>query len=233
MTVMHENETQRIARFWKGDVGSYALYYYERSEKEDWMEVFWDPETKFRQLFDRLNPRTLVELACGHGRHTAKIFNSPETRNKVDRVYVMDVNGENITFCKERFRENSSIVPLINSGFDFQPLEHESVSAIFCYDAMVHFEYDSVMSYVYDAARILTPGGQALLHHSNYDQSPGAACGLNPHGRNFMTKNLLAHVAIRAGFKIVEQIVIDWAGDSEKIDCISLIQKREEGDQIA
>jgi len=233
MAPIDENQTQRIARDWKGEVGamgSYASYYYDRAEQESWLAIFWHPETKFRQLFDRLNPRMLVELACGHGRHTARIFNSPEIRNKIDRAYVMDVNEENIAFCKERFRENSSIVPLTNSGFDFRSLERESISAIFCYDAMVHFEYDAVMSYIFDAARILIPGGQALLHHSNYDQSPGASYSSNPHARNFMTKNLFAHVAIRAGFKIVEQFVIDW-DDAEKLDCISLIQKREEGNQ--
>jgi SAM-dependent methyltransferase len=225
MTMMHENETRRIAQDWKMNS------YYDRAEKEDWLEAFWHPKVKFRQLFDRLNTRTLVELACGHGRHTARIFNSREFHNKIDRVYVMDVNEENITFCKHRFRDNNSIVPLVNSGYHFQPLERESITAIFCYDAMVHFEYDAVMSYIYDAARILIPGGLALLHHSNYDKSPGASYSSNPESRNFMSKNLFAHVAIRAGFKIVEQFVIDW-DDHRKLDCISLIQKREEDDQI-
>lgn len=233
MTITNQNETQQIARDW--EVGSYASFYYNRAEKEDWLETFWHPKSKFRQLFDRLNTRALVELGCGHGRHTARILNSQEYRDKVDRAYVMDVNEKNIGFCKERFRENNSIVPLVNNGYDFQLLESESVSAIFCYDAMVHFEYDAVISYIADAARILIPGGQALLHHSNYDRSPGARWSSNPGGRNFMTKNLFAHVGMRAGFKIVDQFVIDWdvsgaegvEAKVEQLDCISLIQKRE------
>jgi ubiquinone/menaquinone biosynthesis C-methylase UbiE len=220
---------QRVAQDWR--VGARASAYYDRAEKEDWLVVFWERKAKFRQLFDRLNTQTLVELACGHGRHTARIFDNHQIFTKIERMYLMDVNNENVTVCKERFKNNKSIIPLVNNGYNFQPLDDESVTAIFCYDAMVHFEYDAVVSYIDDASRILIPGGRALLHHSNYDKSPGADYSSNPGWRNFMSKNLFAHVAIRAGFKIVEQLVIDW-DDYRTLDCISLIEKREERDQI-
>jgi SAM-dependent methyltransferase len=228
--IVHKDETGRVAQDWKEN-HHYADFYYDRAEEEDWLEAFWGPKVKFRQLFDRLNTRTLVELACGHGRHAARIFNNPAISDRIERMYVMDVNDDNIRFCKERFNVYFSVTPVINNGYDFQPLERESVTAIFCYDAMVHFEYDAVISYIEDAFRILIPGGRALLHHSNYDKSPGAQYHSNPHGRNFMSKNLFAHVATRAGFKVLEQFIIDW-DDFRKLDCISLIEKRGEGDKI-
>lgn len=225
---LHEDQTRLVAEDWKS-TNAYANVYYDMAEKG--VDDFWHPKSKFRQLFDRLNASTVVELACGHGRHTAYIVNHPELRDKIERVYLLDINDENIAFCKNRFRSDMLIHAQTNNGFNFQPIESGSVSAIFCYDAMVHFEYDSVENYINDAYRILIPGGQALFHHSNYDKSPGTYNTSNPHGRNFMSKNLFAHIAIRAGFEIQDQLVMHW-DDFKSIDCLSLIQKRRDSDDI-
>jgi hypothetical protein len=88
---------------------------------------------------------------------------------------------------------------------------------------MVHFEYDTVIDYIQDAWRVLAPGGRALLHHSNYDKNPGASYRDNPDWRNFMTSSLFAHVAILAGFTVLEQFVMDWSAPDT--DCLSLIEK--------
>jgi SAM-dependent methyltransferase len=159
------------------------------------------------------------------------MLNTPELRDKIHRIYLMDINEENVAFCRERFSANPLVHPIINNGWDFQPLESESITAIFCYDAMVHFEYDAVQSYIQDAYRILRRGGRAVFHHSNYDKSPGADYSNNPHNRNFMNKNLFAHIAIRSGFKILKQLVIHW-DDFRHLDCISLIEKRQEEGQF-
>jgi SAM-dependent methyltransferase len=218
---LHEDQTRLVAQDWKESA------YYARAEEQDWLAQFWDLKSEFRRLFGRLNMHTLVELACGHGRHTAHIINNPELCRGIERIDLLDINEENIMFCKERFNSNHLIHFLINNGWDFQPLESSSATAIFCYDAMVHFEYDAVQSYIEDAYRILTPGGRALLHHSNYDKSPGTHYLSNPLGRNFMSKNLFAHIAIRCGFEICEQVVLRW-GKCRRLDCVSLIEKRQE-----
>jgi SAM-dependent methyltransferase len=223
--ILHEDQTRQLGDDFKVNA------YYDRAEKDDWLTLFWNPKLKFRQLFDGLNTNTIVELACGHGRHTARILDDTELINNVEHIYPMDINSENISFCEERFKGYNSVTALTNNGYDFHPLERESVTAIFCYDAMVHFEYDAVISYVEDAFRVLRSGGRALLHHSNYDKSPGANWISNPCQRNFMSKNLFSHIAIRAGFNIIEQVLIDW-DDYRRLDCISLIEKREARDSI-
>lgn len=91
-------------------------------------------------------------------------------------------------------------------------------------DAMVHFEYDAVLSYIQDAFRILKRDGRALFHHSNLDKYPGSDYKHNPHRRNFMSKNLFAHAAARAGFQVLEQITIDWAG-FRNLGCLTLLEK--------
>lgn len=223
--ILHDDQTIRVAHDWKSNS------YYDRAEKEDWIEPFWGAKSEFRQLFENLNTHTLVELACGHGRHTAHILNTSELRDNINHIYLMDINDENIAFCGKRFITDKLVHPIINNGWNFQPLESESVTAIFCYDAMVHFEYDAVQSYIEDAYRILRPGGRAVFHHSNYDKSPGADYSNNPALRNFMNKNLFAHMAIRSGFEICKQLVMHW-GEFRQLDCVSLIQKRREEGQL-
>jgi SAM-dependent methyltransferase len=222
--VIRENQTRLVGEDWKASLSPYANLYYEEGEKEEWLQAFWAPKTKFRKYFDKLDLRIIVELACGHGRHTAYVLRSPHLRHRLECIYVIDINEENVLFCQKRFFNDAFVRPTANNGYDFQPLKNNSVTSIFCYDAMVHFEYDAVIHYLTDAYRILKPGGRALLHHSNYDKSPGAVNTSNPHGRNFMNKNLFAHIANRVGFIVLEQSVIHW-DTFRNLDCISLIEK--------
>jgi SAM-dependent methyltransferase len=211
------NKTLDIAKEWV------SHDYYDRAESKDWMKVFWH-QGDFLKLFEKLDMRVAVELACGHGRHTAHVLDVPSLRRNLEQIHLIDVNEENIKYCRERFTNSTIVSTNTNNGYDFQPLRNDSISSIFCYDAMVHFEFDAVISYVMDAFRVLEPGGRALFHHSNCDRYPGADYSENPHGRNFMSKNLFAHIASRAGFEILDQVLIDW-DRFHNLDCISLIEK--------
>ena len=112
-----------------------------------------------------------------------------------------------------------------NNGFDFHPVADASLSAIFCYDAMVHFGPDLVASYLKDTARVLEPGGMALYHHSNYmADDPTRHFGLNPHARNNMSATLFADLAKQAGLEVVDSIVFDW-GDAVALDGLTLVRR--------
>jgi SAM-dependent methyltransferase len=211
----------QIAHHWKQNE------YYDRAEFEDWLAPFWGEHSDFLRLFGRLDPTSLVELACGHGRHTEEILKGDRS-GAIRRYHLLDINQENIDYCRQRFANEPRIRLIINNGRDFRPLASDSVSSIFCFDAMVHFEYDCVISYINDAFRILKPGGHSLLHHSNYTAAPGSQWLHNAHGRNFMSQELFSHVAQRAGFNVLEQVILDW-GDGEqqvkRLDCLSLLEK--------
>ena len=166
LMVYVSSRTAEVAKDWK--VNSY----YDRAEQADWTSPFWRPETQFRRLFEKLNTRVTVDLACGHGRHTAQLL-SIRTAQEPTTVYLLDVNQENVDYCKVRFAKTPDVEAYYNSGYDFAPVEDDTVTAILCYDAMVHFEYDAVLSYIRDAFRILAPGSRALLHHSNLEFGSG------------------------------------------------------------
>lgn len=213
------DRTQHVAAAWK------EAPYYQQSE--EWLYMFWNQDKIFLRFFNTLDKRHLVELACGHGRHTNHILNDPAYAAEVEDVRLIDINEENIQFCRQRFANHPKVSYYLNNGYDLRPLEDASATAIFSYDAMVHFEYDCVFSYIREAYRVLAPGGRALFHHSNLDKFPGTTFAQNPSWRNFMTKNLFAHVARLSGFFVRGQKTIDWGPTAyaKDIDCVTLLEK--------
>ena len=190
--------------------------YYETAER--WTHIFWDHSTPFRRLFDRLDLAATLELACGHGRHSEQIA------ARCGRLVLMDIHSENIEFCRSRLSHFANTEYYVNNGFNFHPLADQSLTSLFCYDAMVHFSPDIVRSYLLDTARILKPNGQALFHHSNYPAPENVSYGKNPHARNHMTQPLFCSFAREAHLAVVESIVIPWSNEPN-LDCITLVQK--------
>lgn len=204
-----------VARYWHADP------YYDRAEQEDWMRAFWgtgNPQRPFRRLFGELNLAVTGELACGHGRHAQQIY------KEAPALVLIDVVPENVAYCRERFKDSPNVACMQNDGATFRPLPDEFLTAMYCYDAMVHFECDVVLSYIRDAVRVLRPGGRALFHHSNLHAFPGRDHRKNPGGRNFMSQELFVHTAQRAGFTILESVTFDW--DAPHTDCLTLLEKR-------
>lgn len=136
---------------------------------------------------------------------------------------LVDILSENIEYCKQRFGDKRNISYYCNNGFNLEELESNSYSALFTYDAMVHFELMDVYNYLQDIYRILEPGAYALFHHSNNTQDYRLSFENASHGRNYMSKDLFAYLAYRCGFEIINQKIINFV--EPELDCISLIRK--------
>jgi SAM-dependent methyltransferase len=197
-----------------------ASPYYEDAERWTWL--FWSEAHAFRPLFEQLDLTHVLELACGRGRHGEHLLE--HYRERLGRLVMMDILESNVESCRARLRHKGNVQVLINNGTDFQPTESDSLTSIFCYDAMVHFDRRVVGSYLQDVARALVPGGKALFHHSNYDVDPESNFGTNPHARAFMSKGLFARYAERLGLEVLQQTVLDWGGESG-LDCLTLLAK--------
>lgn len=191
--------------------------YFEIAEESKNLDIFWGINSPFKRLFEQLDTTHIVELACGRGRHVPKYMDNANT------IMLVDILEKNIDFCKERFQGIDKINYYVNSGCDLSAIGDDSVTSIFSYDAMVHFESIDVYHYLQETNRVLKSGGMALYHHSNNDKDYKATFLSGECGRNYMSMGLFAHFADRAGLKVIEQVKYQW--NKNIVDGITLLQK--------
>ena len=216
MNLTRERELDRLA----GIVGKdwAASEYYYRAEETDWLEPFWAEGSPFLRFFRELDLTSVLELACGHGRHAEKL------RDLAQAVVLVDINIENIEFCRERFSGTPRFRFVLTNGHSFDSVQDGECTAVFSYDAMVHFDSDVVRAYLQETARVLSPGGRALFHHSNYSENPGGDVHDNPRWRNYMSGSLFEHYAAKSGLRRLASQVLDWETYSA-LDCLTLLER--------
>ena len=205
---------RREANVWE------ASPYYEDAERWTWL--FWSDAHAFKPLFEQLDLTRVLELACGHGRHGEYLLH--HYKERLGYLIMMDVLESNVAYCRARLGQQTDVLIAVNNGADFQPVETGSLTAIFCYDAMVHFDRRLVLSYLQDASRVLVPGGKALFHHSNCNVDPDSNFASNPHARAFMSGALFATYSQRCGLELLQQRTMDW-GEEPSLDCLTLLAK--------
>ncbi|MEH6414451.1 class I SAM-dependent methyltransferase [Pseudomonas sp. CGJS7] len=193
--------------------------YYEEAER--WTASFWNEGTAFRSFFDKLDIRRTAELACGHGRHAAQIV------DRVEKLTLVDVNRSNLDACKNRFRDRKNVTYVKTDGDSLRDIPNASQTAVFSYDAMVHFEADTILLYLGEIARVLAPGGRALLHYSNLHSMPAIEYGQGPHMRSFFSETMMIHFAHRRGLKRVDSRTLDWGHEPtyHALDALTLLEK--------
>lgn len=169
-----------------------------------------------------IDMRHVLELAVGHGRMTEILL------EHADHVTGVDVLQENIDFCTTRFEGCSNLTLLKNDGVRLDCIEDSTISFVFCFDSMIHFDSDVVRNYLAEFKRVMAPGAFGFLHHSNLSRNPGGNFQRNAHARNFMSVELFSHYAQKEGLEVVRQKVIDW-GTGEKhvknLDGLSLLRR--------
>lgn len=204
---------EEVGEDWKGH-SRVALGYYDSAEQ--WMEQAWT--YTIWPFIQECDFSCVVDLAAGHGRNTRKLLEI------ATKLYVVDINEDNIRFCQQRFAGEKRITYIQNDGFTLSDIASGEVSLIYCFDAMVHFDSDIVRSYLRDFYRVLRPGGHGFCHYSNYDKNPGGYIHDNPGWKNFMSENLFRHYCAKEGLEVVKSLVFD-NGTTVQQDCVTLFRK--------
>src|SRR5262249_34840060 len=157
--------------------------YYEAAERAEALSVFWSDSSLFKRMFDRLDLTSVVELACGRGRHAAQIL------DVAGSVTVVDILPSNIDECRKRF-SGRNVSCIVNGGNDLADIPSSSATALFSYDAMVHFEATDVLNYISETYRVLKRGGRALLHYSNNESNPEGIYSDGLEWRSFFSEKM-------------------------------------------
>jgi diketogulonate reductase-like aldo/keto reductase len=189
-------------------------WYFEPAEVS--MDAQWQSVKSFLDKH-QIDYTNTMELSCGHGRNSERL--STLAKNLV----LVDVVPENILFCKNRFSGKPWRF-VINNGFDLREIASNSITFVYCLEAAVHFDIEIILSYIKEFRRVLAPGACGFVHHSNVTANPGKDWRTIPHGRNFMSKEIFAHLCIHNGLEILDQYVFDQGGPGA--DCFSLFRKK-------
>lgn len=195
-----------------GDQFRNAPYYAIAEPDMDlqWQNLIWP-------VIQKADFSCVLDLAAGHGRNSAKLLQHAR------KLIIVDINQDSIDACKARFKDDHRITYIKNDGASLKGVADGSVSLIYSFDSMVHFDSDVVRAYLKEFARALQPGGHGFCHHSNYMGNPGGDFTKSPHWRNFMSKELFTHYCFKEGLEIVEARVIDWS--EPNLDCLTLFRK--------
>ena len=149
-----------------------------------------------------------VELAAGHGRNSEKL------RHLAKRLYLVDINVENIDFLRRRFAGSENVILVHNNGIDLSEIPTGVASFVYCFDAMVHFDSDVVRAYLREFRRVMRIGAHGFVHYSNYTGNPTGSYRDHPGWRNFMSLELFEHYAAKEGLTPVVSKLRDWTPDA-------------------
>jgi ubiquinone/menaquinone biosynthesis C-methylase UbiE len=213
----HKDPRERIISFWEKDGADFN--YFKAAEDPKWLAIFWSPDSLFLRLFKELDLTRVLEIASGAGRHSFQVV------DQIGEAWLLDSSAGALELAQKKMEGNPHVHFVHHpSGLGLPPtLAEDSFTAVFSYDAMVHFEKETIEAYLKAAFRILKPGGKCLLHYSNYNLNPDGAFSDNPGWRNYMTQEIFTKYAVDAGFRVIESIVFTFT--SPDSDAITLLEK--------
>jgi SAM-dependent methyltransferase len=105
-------------------------------------------------------------------------------------------------------------------------VDDNSVDLAFSFDSLVHVEHDVISSYLAELARVLTPNGIGVLHHSNLGHFVTDAAGETQEWEHWRARSMTAErfeeLSTSAGISCIGQEIINW-GSPRLIDCLSVV----------
>jgi len=166
-----------------------------------------------------------LELGCGYGRNVERL------RHLAKAVILVDVNQSCLDACQRRFGahlDGCSFLYCKTAGNHLKGVDDASITFLYCWDTMVHFDKLVVRDYMTEIARVLRPGGRAFLHYSNLGATrPDSAFFANDGHRSDMSGEIMFRYATEIGFSVVSHRLSGradgWGLDD--LDCLTLLQR--------
>lgn len=176
-----------------------------------WDDLIWP-------LVQGLDFSVVVDWGGGLGHSSAKLL------EHAGQLVIVDADQAHVDYCRQRFAGQPQVQCMMNDGVWLPGIKERSASLVYSYNSMVYLDSDVVREYLQEFRRLLRFRGHCFCHHSNYTARPGKDATRSPHRRSFMSREMFAHYAVKSGFSVVKQVVIDWNG-VEGLDCLTILQK--------
>jgi len=117
---------------------------------------------------------------------------------RAELLILVDVTQRALELCKERLADATNVGYVLSHGGAFPEVDASSIDWVWSFDVFVHIAPLDVASYIAEIARVLRPGGTAVIHHSGeLQRSPG--------WRSPMTAVLFAELARERGLEVTRQ----------------------------
>jgi SAM-dependent methyltransferase len=140
---------------------------------------------------------SVLEIGPGGGRWSEALL------AQASRLVLVDVSERPLQVCRERFGTGAQIEYIHSVGNDLPGVTSRSINAVWSFDAFVHIAPTDQAGYLSEFARVLLPGGVAIIHHAD-----GRNRGVMPsrHGsRSPMSRHLFAVLARERGLNVEAQ----------------------------
>ena len=116
---------------------------------------------------DDARAMTAVEIGCGNGRVTHRLG------ERFREVWALDISPEMIARAKARWPALTNVRFVVGSGSDLQPVPSDSADVVLSFITLHHVTDPAVvLGYLGETARVLVPGGRALLHIHSVERNP-------------------------------------------------------------
>jgi SAM-dependent methyltransferase len=164
----------------------------------------WNASVEWKQALidDVLAPRvpvgaTVLEIGPGAGRWSAAL------QERAGRLVLVDVSERPLAICRERFAGATNVEYVLSPGSELPGVADESIEVIWSFDVFVHVAPSDQARYLAECARVLRPGGVAVIHHAdgrNRGSLPSRAGWRSP-----MSRRLFARLAMEHGLSVETQ----------------------------
>jgi ubiquinone/menaquinone biosynthesis C-methylase UbiE len=175
---------------------------------EEWTA---SPEWKAALIADVLEPfmpmrGVLLEIGPGAGRWSRALL------ARATRLILVDVSPRPLDLCRTEFAGATGVDYILSGGCDLPGVADACVDGVWSFDVFVHVAPADQAGYLREIARVLAPGGRAVIHHAdgrNRGRAPSRQGWRAP-----MSRGLFAHLAAQAGLRVERQLD-SWGASGE------------------
>ncbi|HOB74427.1 MAG TPA: class I SAM-dependent methyltransferase [Phycisphaerae bacterium] len=189
----------------------------------DWPRRLAHEEGFYRRLFDEVRARSVLDVACGTGRHAAMFHSWGLT------VEGADISPAMIERCRERFGESQTLRWVVR-GFDQPHPEPASFDVAICVGNSLALAGDeaAVAAALRQMLAAVRPGGRVLIHVLNLWRLPDGPAQWQkcvraslPEGESLIVKGV--HRAGSTGYVNMIVARLDLSEPRMRTECVPFV----------